>query len=435
MTRITAVAAFSVAIFASSQVDAQAWLSDRARREGPGFRVGNLEIHPGVGAEFGYDSNIFLRDQDVISSLILRISPHIDISTLGEQRREDGGADREGSPPVVQFRAGLSGALYIFFANQARNDVALNADIALTVLPDRPFSFTIYDQFTRRIRPFTDQGGLSGNNFARDENIAGVDFNFQSRGGVFSAGVGYGFYFNMFEGDSFNYANRFEHRIKQRTSFKFLPNTALFQESTLDYTTFPNDPVALNLVNNWRIRSRVGLNGAITSKVSLMVAVGYGGVYTPSPIANEFDSVIAQAELRIRPTATTKLSFGYERDFMGSLIGNWRTRDRGYLNFQLLVARSFLLGIDGWVGYLNFGNVVDSTGAPIGSDTARSDIMVSANLFAEYRFTDWLGLNASVGYVGDITDFQYNRMVGTAMMLDPANFHKFQAWIGLRAFY
>lgn len=40
---------------------AQGWLKDRRYQEGAGIRAGNLELHPGVGGEIGYDSNWFLR--------------------------------------------------------------------------------------------------------------------------------------------------------------------------------------------------------------------------------------------------------------------------------------------------------------------------------------------------------------------------------------
>src|SRR5690606_26749332 len=78
---------------ASARVEAQAWLEDRARREGPGIRLGNLELHPGLGVEAGYDSNVFLSPSgDRFESGILRITPHLDLSTLGPERR----ATREG---------------------------------------------------------------------------------------------------------------------------------------------------------------------------------------------------------------------------------------------------------------------------------------------------------------------------------------------------
>ncbi|MDW8362679.1 MAG: hypothetical protein RMK74_09775, partial [Myxococcales bacterium] len=64
----------SVAVY-DADVSAQGWLEDRRRAEGIGIRVGDLELHPGIGAEVGYDSNVFLQSDTPESSLIARISP------------------------------------------------------------------------------------------------------------------------------------------------------------------------------------------------------------------------------------------------------------------------------------------------------------------------------------------------------------------------
>lgn len=50
---------FGAVLGASGSASAQVWLSDRSLSEGRGIRTGNFELHPGIGAEFGYDSNAF----------------------------------------------------------------------------------------------------------------------------------------------------------------------------------------------------------------------------------------------------------------------------------------------------------------------------------------------------------------------------------------
>ncbi|MFK7990753.1 MAG: hypothetical protein AB8I08_32330, partial [Sandaracinaceae bacterium] len=73
--------------------DAQGWMSDRSRREGPGFRLGDFELHPGVGVEVGYDSNLYFSDDDAALSRdsgILRATAQVDIATRGQQRQQEG---------------------------------------------------------------------------------------------------------------------------------------------------------------------------------------------------------------------------------------------------------------------------------------------------------------------------------------------------------
>src|SRR5438309_1416749 len=80
---------YSTAAFAQEQM----WLKDRRYGEGVGIRTGDLELHPGIAGEFGYDSNYFLRsDRDdgekPVDTLRLRITPSFSLSTISQQRRE-----------------------------------------------------------------------------------------------------------------------------------------------------------------------------------------------------------------------------------------------------------------------------------------------------------------------------------------------------------
>jgi hypothetical protein len=103
MKRRLVLAALIAAAALPIPAQAQQWLSDRRFGEGIGLRVGDLELHPAIGAEFGYDSNYFQRDdsEGVIDAYRLRITPSLSLSTLGSQRR---GAN-PGMPPALNFRA------------------------------------------------------------------------------------------------------------------------------------------------------------------------------------------------------------------------------------------------------------------------------------------------------------------------------------------
>ena len=81
------------------------------------MRAGDLEVHPGIAGEAGYDSNWFLRSdkQNVangpptapaIPALVFRITPSLYLSTISAQRRE---GDLVANPPSVAFRFGVNG--------------------------------------------------------------------------------------------------------------------------------------------------------------------------------------------------------------------------------------------------------------------------------------------------------------------------------------
>src|SRR5215213_4237100 len=111
---VTACAVMAIPAVAEAQD--QPFLRDRAYTEGIGYRVGDFELHPGIGAEFGYDSN-FLHEADPTGALRLRITPSFSVSTLGRQRLGTAG----GPPPTADFRAGFSLTYNEFFPVEDAN--------------------------------------------------------------------------------------------------------------------------------------------------------------------------------------------------------------------------------------------------------------------------------------------------------------------------
>lgn len=434
-----------------SLASAQAWLDDRARTEGPGFRLGDFELHPGLGVELGYDSNVFYSEEGgrfYRDSAILRATAHLLFSTRGQQRRQEGEAGGgEGQPtpsqPAVTFRGGLSGSFYHFFNANERTNMEVDASLALTILPGRPFSISIFEDFSRSIRPFTENTAPAS--FGRIQNNAGLDFNFATTGEVLKITAGYRFGLDFFEADFFQYGNSFRHTITLNETFRFLPQTGIFHDTALVVGDYYNDrSTAPTLVNDgFLLRTRVGLNGAFTSEFSVLAAVGYAAGFFDSPVPAtydmEFESLVAQLEARWQISRQVRLVFGYDRDFQPSFIGNFYRRDRGYANFQALIDRVFLVGVSAEVGGYEFGRIVQPDGVSmVGSSLFRSDIRLIGSLFAEYRFTDWLGVNGTLRYTGNFTDFQYridDPMGGGGSFPDPAGFNKFEAWLGVRVFY
>jgi len=228
-----------LAMLSPDGASAQAWLSDRSRTEGPGFRLGDFELHPGVGVEVGYDSNLFFTADDdptlpVVDTGLLRATAHLLISTRGEQRREEGesgGESRQGQPPVT-FRGGLSGSFYTFFADLDRSNMEVDANLALNILPGRAFSLSITEDFARSIRPFSENTMMAAG-FARIQNNAGIQANFATAGDTLKVGLGYNFLVDFFEDDVFQYGNNFRHHITLTETFRFLPQTALLHDTNV----------------------------------------------------------------------------------------------------------------------------------------------------------------------------------------------------------
>lgn len=434
-----------------SLASAQAWLDDRARTEGPGFRIGDFELHPGLGVELGYDSNVFYSEEGgrfYRDSAILRATAHLLFSTRGPQRRQEGeagggeGNQQNASQPAVTFRGGLSGSFYHFFNANDRTNMEVDASLGLTILPGRPFSISVLEDFSRSIRPFTENSSPNAS-FGRIQNTAGIDFSFATTGEVLKITAGYRFGVDFFEAEPFQYGNNFRHAVTLNETFRFLPQTAIFHDTAFVVGDYYNQSVAApTLVNDgFLLRTRVGLNGAFTSNFSVLASAGYAAGFFDSPVATydmEYESLVAQLEARWQISQQVRLVFGYDRDFQPSFIGNFYRRDRGYANFQALIDRVFLVGVSAEVGGYEFGRIVQPDGMTmVGSSLFRTDIRLIGALFAEYRFTDWLGVNGTLRYTGSFTDFSYrvdDPATGTTF-LDPGGFNKFEAWLGVRVFY
>ncbi len=450
---LAGLAAAITSLTVVQSVTAQDWLADRKRSEGAGIRVGDFELHPGVGVEVGYDSNVFFSDGSATSAVpvaspILRVTPHLSFSTLSATREAEGEA-REGAgagAPTVQFRGGISASYYAFFADEARNNVGLDGDLNLVILPDRPFSITLHERFTRVVRPFTEQRSIGGSDrrldFGRNENDAGVDFSFGTPGRVLAGTAGYSLAVGFFDGEDFQFANSVTHNFRAGASFRFLPQTALVYDFEGQYRVYPSfapgtSPTLLS--NGFNLRTRVGINGAITTRLSLSAMVGYGAGWFDA--RDDFDSVVGQAELRWQATSNFRLSLGYDRNFRPSYVGNFMRADRAYASAQLLLAGSFMLGAEASLSLLDFGvpvlgsDVRTALGSNPDGSVSRSDVRLSGSIFAEYRFTNWLGVNATLRYTGDYTDYRYIITDAAGTVLDPAGYSKFEGWLGVRAFY
>ncbi len=420
------------------QAQRQGWLTDRRAGVGPGIRAGDFELHPGLGVEFGADTNVFYGDANTLTSAIMRITPSLYLGTLSAQRTQEG-ASSSGSGnalPAATFRLGASGSYYHYFENSVQDNVEADAFLDITLNPQRPFAVQLTANFARAIRPFAENNVGGTLNYARNTLRPALNFLFQTTGGVLTARLGYAFQYDFFDAQTFRYADNLTHAFVLQSAYRFLPQTAIVADVGVDLQTFGNTGMtdAILLTERARLTARVGVNGAITQQLSAGVMIGYGAGFNKDPRVGDYDSLVLTAEARWAITEAVRLVFGYDRSFQPSFAGNFVRQDRGYLNLQVMVDGSFLLGVEGTAGVLDFGDLLIGNGMDAGvvggtSTRRRQDIRVTAGLFAEYRFTNWFGLNATLRYSGQFTDYQFQLAAPT---LDPARFSKFEAWVGAR---
>jgi hypothetical protein len=432
--RLPLIAALAVAI-APVKAKAQAWVGNPNFSEGIGVRTGNLELHPSVGAEFGYDSN-FLRasaGEGRVEVLKLRVTPSLTLSTLGAARRN------ATTPPDVTFAGSAYASYFELFPLDSqyddvtsRRNVALGLDAKLDVYPKRKLGFDLGGGYVRVIEGEGATDNLTGEGFNRDTLRGATGLTWRPGGGLFEWRLGYGVTYNFFESAQYEELANLNHEIGTRGRWRFLPRSALLFDSTYSLVRYTNG--GATPADGDSVRSRVGFHGLVTYHLALLGMVGWGSTfYKPTAaLANprQFDSLIANAEARwfiqARPgleekTATPGLSsiaLGYARTFSNSYYGSFYQQDRGYLQFNTFLVGAVAAGLEFGVSRVAFPEV-----PPDGA--AFEQLRLDARAFGEYRFTDTLAANLTV---------QYDQVNGPVVADENLDYKRWQAYLGVRWF-
>jgi hypothetical protein len=452
--RLSFMAALIVATL-PLRAHAQVWTSDTRYAEGIGIRAGNLELHPSLGGEFGYDSNFFQRSgntnggqspqEEVIDIWRLRITPSFSVSSLS-------GARAAGSPPpTLHFSAAAHLAYNQIIAVDSENDEAngarfgIGADMKLALFPKRPVGIDLFAAYVRAFEPTNDPD--EDRDWTRDTVRAGGDLIWRPGGGLFEWSAGYNVMFNWFEAQPFQLYNNVQNQIRTRGRWRFLPRTALLYEGSYTFLSYTN-PTSQN--DGDSINSRIGIRGLVTNRLALLGLVGWAASFYENTDVNgqvfqarQYDSVVGQAEARwflqsapseeslTAPVGLSSIALGYTRQFSNSYYGSFYQRDRGYGQFGLFLGGAVVGSLEAGVSRIAYPEVTLSTQQVESFSQLRFD----ARLFAEYRFIDTVGVNTTLRYdLCDSPAVPVSSTPGGVQQTDDLSFTRWQAYIGLRWF-
>lgn len=427
----------------------QVWLRDSRLTGGPGIRTDRWVIQPGVGASFGYDSNIFLRSGNdtaasggnvpVADAFKLAITPFVTLASRAADLK-----------PAYAFNATASASYYQFFkgTKSTGDDISGNSNLgvgatsALTIAPGSRWSGQLRGSFSRSIQP-SNLGDPTAS-YNRDVVGGGAGVTWSPGGGLFSWSAGYDLTYNYFEAQAFRSYNYLNHTVGSTATWRFLPRTSVFSDSKISFiryaaaTTTQSDGMAVS--------TRVGLNGLVTNAFGFLVAGGWASTFFDSKGANQedFDSFVAQAEARFYLSAPprkedepglypTTLTFGYIRDWTQSFIGNFYQRDRGYGNLAYFFNGQVLSTLGGGVSRLHFPATVFDNGAPRAAAFSNTEVDVTA--FVEYRATSHIGVNLTGVYTQMMSDTRIPTAPAAAGQAAPTQdmrWTRFEATLGVR---
>ena len=478
--RSLAALAVAVPLMARPKVaSAQAWLKDRRFSEGEGIRVGDAELHPGIGGEIGYDSNWFLRTHKEdprfvngapqnapVAGGIIRVTPSLTLNLPGTRAEESGAAT---APGALKLTAGVAATVREVLGPKELSDqrnVSGNAFVRLDVNSGKPIGFGVFANYTRLIQPSV----LADPNlsFNRSDIGAGAEVIVVPGGGTLDLRAGYQFFGALFEESNGAPYTNYTHEVSVRNRWRFRPRTALFSETSLRFTTYPNAERALNYLNDSTpLRTRFGVTGLLSDRFGVLLAAGYGATFfkNPQQVATpQYDSINAQAEGTIylsqgggtdEPGKATlllsTLSFGYVRDFQNSLLSNYYTSNKGYAKVVYAFGNKVVFQLDGYFEALSYPQpfytvpggapraVNGADGNPTGDFT---NFRVGGVLFGEYRFTSAFAANVTFDYSQMISDVSLDAG-GVPLAGGPANtgnlfdlnWRRVQALAGVRYFF
>jgi len=423
---------------------AQQWLIDRQYEEGKGIKLGSqLVLHPGLGIEGGYDSNVYLSDASPVWAIRLRISPHLDLATVPPQRAKGSDGLESGKKPLVAFRLGLAGVYEDWFGTDKslgkRRDFGVMADMALTLFPYGKWRLTLEDQFTRTITPPNES---TPKNYTRDYNVAGLGLKYVP-GDALSVGLKYAFGFNYYEAKNLQSAGNYQaHMVSLTTQWKFLPKTSLTFDG--DFNPYIRESSRVSGTNIYVAKKSfttnlwVGVVGLFTKRFGMALRAGYGGGFYDN--GDDLDTGIGQAELRFFVTPAAAIRLGFIRDQKLAYFTNYFMNNQAYLTYEHLFIGRVLLAVKLSGAYLQYSRMyVQAAGGALSPATAlmtpnskRTDWAVGGTVFTEYRIKDWIAINLTLQYEADFTEY---KLVTTASGNIPESYQKFAGFLGVRAMY
>ena len=461
-------------VFSSRAAHAQAWLADRAASEGPGLRLGDFELHPGIGGEVGYDSNWFLRtsktgaqfsnggpNEPVRDAGVFRLTPSLSLATLGSARSAG-----STTPPPVTMRADLSATYRAFIGNQEIKDqssnLSANGNVRVTFAPGRPWSFAVFGSEVRTIQPNSISNQTNPDlAYNYDTLGVGAELVAQPHSGTLDMRLGYQLHATVFEDTQGEPFNNLNHDVSLKGRWKFRPQTAFVYDGSVSFMSF-TDAANQNteLHNSTPVRAKIGLTGLITPRLSATALGGWAAsFYTPSttaPQVQQYDSFIANAQLsynlasnpRDEPGSASltlsSVTLGYNRDYQTSFLSDYYGIDRGYLKFSYMFAGRLLLSLEGGAGAIEYPRIYYTpNGGGNGTDAIHAsftDARVDGTLFGEYRFTSSFAVNATLNYQQNFSSTELpiartgtNGTNASPLVYDLA-WQRVQAYLGVRWF-
>jgi len=361
-----------------------------------GFLVGEgVMMHAGLGAEAGYDSNVFYNDAERIGSPILRINPFLEFTNVL----------RGGHTPVggeFDFAANLLYREYLSSEESVKKQRAFNPTIygSVGLHPGQQVTFALSDTFSREEMPPYGPAQLP---FQRTTNQGVASLRFAPGGGRIQGTLQYLNRIDMFaESDAMRRNNMLNEGMLD-LAWLWFPKTAVYLRARQGMQSYFNAGPS----GSYPLHVLLGLRGLITAKLSTNISAGYANAFYSSGTSTVgvWGSTAVDVQFTYTPGPTTQVAAGYHHDFQNALIGNFYYMDSVFLGVRQLIGGRLAVVASVRYDLRNYQGP-DTNDTAMGMEITRHDNLLQAGATLDYGLRH--GFYLGVGYSANIlaTDYQ-----------------------------
>lgn len=377
-----------------------------------GVQTREFVLLPTLGLSYGYDSNLFYANDDTFETPVavqgLWVSPAVVVKNRNTKNIK------------AVFDGKLDVNYYVSDRNAVKEQNSIGGHVGLetTFFEKSAVALTLRERYKRVLdrRDFE-----SEKNFNRHMNRIGAGVLFRPGGKALTFKLDYDFAADLFSDTDGDWGDAVFHDVRFKGTWKFFPYTALVTDVNWQIRKYLADGYGNygELTDSMPLKARIGVNGFVTKKLSVMAMVGYGNSFhderpaTPESVKDEaksstgasdsqlpttdnesFNSVIGEARVSMKFTKATILQLGYQRDFNDSSFSNYVTFHKVYTNFQQRIAKRVDVIADVAYLYMTYAQLPTEFAVEpvVGLLSAfdRTDMIMLGQLRAKVDITRWL---------------------------------------------
>lgn len=395
---------------------------------GDGIRIGEgTVLHPAVGADTGYVSNVFYDDTSTAGAGIFRVIGQIGTSSLSAARLaprgSEGGAYNAGSfqhseDLRLSYDFYLSGNDYV----SQQNGLGIDLTLRGTVFPGRTWSFLYLDTFSRMVRATNFE---SADRISRDINRLYLGLQWAPVGRSVKGLIHYENTLDLFESSAHKFADRLQNTAGVTAAWRVRPVTQLFADASMAFNFGIGSAVtgANKKVDSYPLTIAAGVQTLLSLKTTFVARLGYtNGFYSSGP---SYSTIMGGVQLGYRYSPLGRATLMYQYDHADSINANWYRDhmiqlrvDQGFVPFGVSVTPE--LRLRHYAGIMTL--------IPTAPDN-RDDLIFAVTAAARYNFRNSLAAVLQYRFTALQTDYRYTVDMNT----DDPSYARHELVAGFRA--